>query len=88
VSLAEPSALECDFSPRLPGLLRAAWSRRVRLRAVTLRAGRVYRPPAQLSLFGEEAGRPAGRLAAAIDALRRNFGESAVVRGYALRRPA
>jgi hypothetical protein len=68
----------------LPDLLRSAWSRRVRLRAVTLRAGRVYRPSPQMELFG--AGQAGGMpLQATIDRLRRIFGPSAVIRGYALR---
>lgn len=90
LTLAEPTDVETDFFPGLAGLLRAAWRRRVRLRAISLRAERVYQPSRQLALFAgaEETrgeGRPAHRLAAAIDALRRTFGESAVVRGYALR---
>ena len=88
VNLPEPSGLETDFFPCLAGLLHSAWSRRVRLRAITLRAGRVYRPSPQMSLFSE-AGRASGvPLQSAIDALRRTYGESAVLRGYALRRPA
>ncbi|MCC7176275.1 MAG: DNA polymerase IV [Bryobacterales bacterium] len=84
VNLAEPTALETEFFLRLPELLRSAWSRRVRLRAVTLRVGRVYRPSPQLGLFSED--RPAGGLPlqAAIDRVRRMFGESAVMRGYGL----
>ncbi len=80
VNLAEPTALEADFFPSLPELLRSAWSRRVRLRAVTLRVGRVYRPSPQMELFanGHAGGAP---LQMAIDKLRRMFGQSAVMRG-------
>jgi DNA polymerase-4 len=81
VNLAEPTALETDLFPHLPELLRSAWGRRVRLRAVTLRVGRVYRPSPQLELFGE--GHASGvPLQLTIDRLRRAFGESAVMRGY------
>jgi len=88
VNLPEPSGLETDFLPCLPDLLRTAWSRRVRLRAVTLRAGRIYRPSPQLSLFAGEGHANGVMLQRAIDALRRAYGESAVIRGYALRRSA
>ena len=89
VTLEEPTDIEDDFLPLLAGLLHAAWKRRVRLRAVSLRADRVYRPPAQMSLFEDGGLKPAPqRLAVTIDALRRSFGESAVIRGYALRRSA
>jgi DNA polymerase-4 len=88
VSLPEPTALETDFFPHLPELLRSAWSRRVRLRAVTLRAERAYRPSPQMALF-PDGGRAGGMsLQVTIDRLRRVFGESAVIRGYALRRSA
>jgi nucleotidyltransferase/DNA polymerase involved in DNA repair len=85
VNLPEPTALDTDFLPCLPDLLRSAWGRRVRLRAVTLRAGRVYRPSPQMELFGDghAGGMP---LQVTIDRLRRIFGPSAVIRGYALRR--
>jgi DNA polymerase-4 len=86
VNLPEPTGLETDFFPCLPDLLRSAWSRRVRLRAITLRAGRVYRPSPQMSLFSEEGHTGAVPLQRTIDALRRTYGESAVIRGYALRR--
>ncbi|MCL6546155.1 MAG: DNA polymerase IV [Bryobacteraceae bacterium] len=88
VSLPEPSALEAEFLPHLPGLLRAAWNRRVRLRSVSLRAGPVYRPSPQLELFPEKRGGGGAALQAAIDRLRQAYGPAAVVRGYALARTA
>ena len=88
VNLPEPTGLETDFFPCLPDLLRSAWSRRVRLRAITLRAGRVYRPSPQMELFSEDGHGGAVPLQATIDKLRLAFGPSAVIRGYALRRPA
>jgi len=84
VTLAEPGCVEPDFLPRLPELLRAAWSRRVRLRALVLGAGRLYRPSAQMSLLEPAPAPSALRLATAVDAIRRKFGPSAVVRGYQL----
>ena len=55
----------------------------MRLRAVTLRVGRIYRPSPQMELFenGYAAGVP---LQMAIDQVRRMFGETAVMRGYCL----
>ena len=83
LTLNEPTALEIDIEPSLPGLLRGAWTRRVRLRALTLRASRLYQPSAQLSLFGPPAARrpEAFALAHAIDRLRCTYGESIVHRG-------
>ena len=88
LNLPEPTALETDFFPHLPELLRSAWSRRVRLRALTLRAGRVYRPSPQMALFSEGGQANGMPLQMTIDRLRRAFGPSAVIRGYALRRSA
>ena len=83
LELAEPSCVEEDALPRLPELLRRAWTRRVRLRAMTLRADRVYRPGAQLPLFdlNEEQRERRRRAAAVLDAVRRRFGAAALVRG-------
>jgi DNA polymerase-4 len=91
LDLAEPAALEGEAFHLLPRLLEGAWTRRVRLRAMALRAGRVYRPAPQMDLFAPEAPRREkdARLAAAIDALRRRHGSAAVRRGYELEpRPA
>jgi DNA polymerase-4 len=88
MNLPEPTALETDFFLHLPELLRSAWSRRVRLRALTLRVGRVYRPSPQLALFPEDGQANGLSLQVTIDRLRRAFGESAVIRGYALRSEA
>ena len=82
-SLANPSDLDLDFLPLLPALLKAAWRRRVRLRAVTLSVGRMYRPSAQLSLFPEPK-RESGalrRLALTVDLLRQRYGEGVIRRG-------
>ena len=85
LTLAEPTALEIDIEPALPGLLRGAWTRRVRLRAMTLRVSRIYQPSPQLSLFGPAVARrpEALALACAIDRLRKLYGESIVNRGWA-----
>ena len=86
LTIAEPTALEVDIEPALAGLLRGAWTRRVRLRAMTLRASRIYQPSPQLSLFGPVAARrpEALALACAIDRLRRTYGEAIVHRGVAV----
>lgn len=83
LDLPEPTCLEDDVLPRMPVLLESAWTRRVRLRAMTLCAGRVYRPGAQLPLFetnAEERERRR-RAAAVLDGLRARFGPDALVRG-------
>ncbi|MBM3811267.1 MAG: DNA polymerase IV [Acidimicrobiia bacterium] len=82
VTVPEPTSVENDFFPLLPGLLRAAWQRRVRLRGMRLAASRVYAPSPQMNLFAGPAPRSPVALAAAIDALRRQYGEKVVVRGY------
>ncbi|MGQ9918907.1 MAG: DNA polymerase Y family protein, partial [Bryobacteraceae bacterium] len=55
LDLPEPTCVDDDVLPRLPALLEGAWTRRVRLRAMTLRAGRIYQPGTQLSLFARDA---------------------------------
>ncbi|MFB3776833.1 MAG: hypothetical protein ACE141_04455 [Bryobacteraceae bacterium] len=84
LNLPEPTALETDFFPHLPELLRSTWARRVRLRTLTLRVARIYRPSSQMALFSEGEREKSVPLQMTIDRLRRVFGESAVVRGYAL----
>lgn len=83
VDLSEPSCTEDDALPLLPALLEGAWTRRVRLRAMTLRAGRVYRPGTQLTLFdlNAEQRERRRRAAAVLDAVRKRFGAAALVRG-------
>jgi DNA polymerase-4 len=80
----EPVSLEADALHLLPWLLENAWTRRVRIRAMTMKATRVYRPTAQMNLFAPESPRRENnaKLAAAIDALRRKHGEEIVRRGY------
>lgn len=83
LDLPEPSCTEDDALPRLPAMLEGAWTRRVRIRAMTLRAGRVYQPGTQLALFeinAEERERRR-RAAAVLDAVRKRFGAGALVRG-------
>ncbi|MBI5085943.1 MAG: DNA polymerase IV [Acidobacteria bacterium] len=87
--LSEPTALESDIFHLLPGLLEVAWSRRVRIRAMTLKAGRVYRPSAQLDLFSASPDREHGmRLASIVDRLRRQHGRAIVRRAGELCAPA
>ena len=89
ITLTEPTNLETDFRGSLPALLRTAWTRRVRLRALTLRAGNLYRPSPQLELFDSAPlHEREARLAAAIDHLRGLFGTATVKHGYELRCPA
>jgi DNA polymerase-4 len=87
ITLAEPTNLEAEVAPLLPGLLHDAWQRRVRLRALWLHASRPHHPNPQLSLFPETTQESTvkrekqERLAAAIDRLRKHFGTNAVTRG-------
>ena len=84
--LAEPVSLDTEILPLLPGLLEGAWTRRVRLRAMTLRASRVYRPSPQMNLFTEQMPHREHevKLASAIDTLRKLHGEAIIRRGWAL----
>ncbi|MBI5282273.1 MAG: DNA polymerase IV [Candidatus Solibacter usitatus] len=81
--LPEPTALESDLFHMLPGLLEDAWRRRVRIRAVALKAGRIYRPSSQLDLFSAASPRREYdlRLASVVDRLRRQHGRAIVRRG-------
>ncbi len=83
LDLGEPTALESETFHLLPGLLEGAWTRRVRLRALALKAGRVYRPSPQMDLFTTAPPRREQdlKLAAVIDRLRRVHGDGIVRRG-------
>lgn len=83
LSLAHPSDLEEDFLPVLPGLLRAAWRRRVRLRGLFLTVGGIYQPSGQLNLFADPRRENGAlrRLSVAVDELRRRYGEGVIRRG-------
>jgi nucleotidyltransferase/DNA polymerase involved in DNA repair len=81
---AEPSALDTDFLPVLPALLREAWSRRVRLRGLRLQCTQCYPANRQMDLFAASATQQKDReirLAAAVDGLRQVFGDRIVRRG-------
>ncbi len=88
--LAEPASLDTEILPLLPNLLDAAWTRRVRLRAITLRAQRIYRPSPQMDLFAPQTPHREFevKLASTIDKLRKIHGEAIVQRGRALERQA
>lgn len=85
VTLEEPTSVEAEFYPKLPGLLRDVWDRRVRLRALWVKVGKVYAPDPQMSLFGQSEGaarkEKEERLAAAMDRLKQAFGKGALRRG-------
>ncbi|MBE0660521.1 MAG: hypothetical protein IH602_22695, partial [Bryobacteraceae bacterium] len=86
IDTAEPVSLDTEILPLLPRLLETAWSRRVRLRAVTLRATRIYRPSPQMDLFAPQTPQREFevKLATTIDALRKMHGEGIVRRGWGL----
>jgi DNA polymerase-4 len=86
LTLAEPTGVESEFRAGFERLLRAAWQRRVRLRAVRLEAGTLYRPSPQMELFAEtETKDREYRLAHAMDRLRATFGATSVQWGYQAR---
>jgi DNA polymerase IV len=84
-TLTEASDLETDFYPHVALLLRTAWTKRRPLRLVCVRFSNVEEPARQLTLFGAEASEKRHKLAAAVDALKRTKGDSAVTRGHQLR---
>jgi len=87
-SLNEPTDLETDIYGLVSQLLRAAWSRRVSLRMVSLRLSNFYdgRFTGELPLeTGAQQNAARRRLAEAVDALREKFGRGAILRGHDLR---
>jgi DNA polymerase-4 len=87
-SLLEPTDLETDVYGRLHGLLRKAWKRRVSLRLVSLKLSNLYEGPllADLPFTGPSHTRDAkARLATEIDALRKTYGHSIILRGHDFR---
>lgn len=87
-SLTEPTDLETDLYSRLRPMLRQAWKRRVSLRLVSLKLSNLYAGHRQgeLGLDDRPDLNPARRnLARTVDALRREHGESVVLRAHDLR---
>lgn len=82
ISLPEPSCAEADFYSHIEPALKSAWTRRVRLRALMLTAGTLYKASPQLTLFGESKEQvnsaPKAALSRALDALRLAYGEQVV----------
>lgn len=91
ITLPEPTNVEADFYGHLPALLTQTWGRRVRLRALWLKASRSYTPSPQMSLLEpppvHQTREKEQRLAAAMDNLKRHFGNQAVRRGLAALTP-
>ena len=92
-SLAEPTDLETDLYGRLHGLFWQAWKRRVSLRLVSLKLANVYDGIGRTELALEVRGQrhdAQRRLAGVVDALRRDHGRGAILRGhdFRLREPA
>ncbi len=85
-SLPEASELEMPFYPWIGALLRQAWRRRQALRLVSVRLSGIDDQPEQLKMFAE-TDEKRKRLAAAVDALKANRGEEAVVRAGQLSAP-
>lgn len=83
-SLPKASDLEGDFYPLLAPLLRQAWQRRRPLRLVSVRLSQVEEPARQLELFGGVEQERRHKLAAVVDALKRERGQAVVTRGHQL----
>ncbi|MGH7968090.1 MAG: DNA polymerase IV, partial [Limisphaerales bacterium] len=87
-SLLEPTDLETDVYGRLHGMVQSAWKRRVSLRLVSLKLSNVYdgrfrtELPLEVSAQRQEA---RVRLASVIDELRRERGQSVILRGHDFR---
>lgn len=90
LDLPEPVSLDTDVFPLLPRLLEQTWARRVRIRAMGLKASRIYRPSPQLDLFVPDSHiRELNlKLASTIDILRRLHGPGIVRRGWELLKTA
>jgi nucleotidyltransferase/DNA polymerase involved in DNA repair len=90
-TVPEPTSVEADFYGHLPALLQQAWDRRVRLRALWLKASRAHSPSPHMSLFdappATQNREKEQRLAAAMDNLKRHFGNQAVRRGLSALAP-
>ena len=87
ISFDEPTDLENDIYPKLPGMLKRAWERRVSLRLVGLKLSKIYD-----GIFREELALDADiqkhhnhrKMAGVIDHLRREYSPSAAMRGHDL----
>ncbi len=87
-SLYEPTDLETDVYGRIHELLRKAWKRCVSLRLVSLKLSNVYDGRFQTELPLEESAQrreARGRLTTVIDQLRRDHGNSIILRGHDFR---
>jgi len=86
-SFEEPTDLENDVYPLLPGMLKLAWERRVSLRLVSLRLSNIYDGVFSSELALDERSRKQAnqhRMASVIDQLRHDYRPSAIMRGHDL----
>lgn len=87
-SLLEPTDLETDIYGLLHTLLRKAWKRRVSLRLVSLKLSNLYHGAILTDLPilpSSQRHDSNARLAAQIDALRKEHGQSVILRGHDFR---
>lgn len=79
-AVTPPSADDKTLFSAARSVLRAAWTRRVRIRHMHLSADRLVFPPAQMPLFADRrrADEKGRRLTAAVDGIRRRFGQEAI----------
>jgi error-prone DNA polymerase len=87
ISFDEPTDLENDVYPLLPGMLKRAWERRVSVRLVGLKLSNIYDGifRCELALDADSHKHESQRkMAAVIDQLRRDYRPSAAMRGHDL----
>jgi len=83
LALPEPADLVEILSPAAERLLKRAWTRRVNLQRLRLRAGRLYPRSEQLCWWDVDRTR-SRQLACAEDGIRLRFGPGALIRGCRL----
>lgn len=86
-SFEEPTDLENDIYPMLPGMLKRAWERRVSIRLVGLKLSNIYDGIFRCELALDGAGQKhesQRKMATVIDQLRRDYSPEAVMRGHDL----
>lgn len=87
-SIGQGTASDFKLLHLAEALLESVWTRRVRIRHISLTCDRLTYPPSQLELFAEDEIGPPGatELLAALDHIRSRFGTEIIHRGHCPRR--